>query len=250
MRGSPPRRTEDPAHMREASELAERGWGRVSPNPLVGAVVARGRDVVGRGWHAEFGADHAEVMALREAGPRADGATLYVTLEPCAHQGKTPPCTEAIRRAGIRRVVIACRDPDPEAGGGAGALRTAGLDVEIGLAGAAAKRLNAPFLWRHRTGTPFGALKLALSLDAKLGIPDTRASVSGPAAWERVHRLRAAHDAILVGRRTAEIDDPLLTARGEVQPRRPPIRAVLDPQLRLAPTSQLARTVQLGPVWS
>ena len=154
MRGAPPSRMEDPGHMREAVELAARGWGQVSPNPLVGAVVSQGSEVVGRGWHAEYGGDHAEVMALREAGPRAAGGTLYVTLEPCKHEGHTPPCVDAIRQAGIRRVVIASRDPHPSAGGGAEVLRQAGLDVEIGLEARAAKRLNAPFLWFHATGTP------------------------------------------------------------------------------------------------
>lgn len=249
MRDAPPRRTEDPGHMREALELAEHGWGRVAPNPLVGAVVARGAEVVGRGWHAEFGGDHAEVAALRDAGPDAEGATLYVTLEPCAHEGKTPPCTEAILRAGVRRVVIACRDPNRESGDGAAALRAAGLDVEVGLEGRRAKRLNAAFLWSRRTGAPFVALKLALSLDARLGRRGARSAVSGPAAWARVHRWRAGHDAVLVGRRTVEVDDPLLTARGEPAPRRPPVRAVLDSDLRVSPDSQLARTVDAAPVW-
>lgn len=247
--GAPPSRTEDPAHMREALELAGRGWGRVSPNPLVGAVVARGGEVVGRGWHAEYGADHAEVVALREAGERAAGATLYVTLEPCRHGGQTPPCTDAIRRAGIRRVVIACRDPHAEAGGGAEDLRAAGLDVEIGLEGRAARRLNAPFLWFHTAGTPFASLKLALSLDAKLGAPGVRTAVSGPRSWEDVHRLRASHDAILIGRGTVDVDDPLLTARGETPPRRPPVRIVLDSELHLSLDSQLVRTVDQAPVW-
>jgi len=247
--GAPPSRTEDPAHMREALELAIRGWGRVSPNPLVGAVVARGAEVLGRGWHAEYGADHAEVVALREAGERAAGATLYVTLEPCRHGGKTPACTDAIRRAGIRRVVIACRDPHAQAGGGAQELRAAGLDVEIGLEGRSARRLNAPFLWFHATGTPFASLKLALSLDARLGAPGVRTAVTGPQAWEDVHRLRASHDSILIGRGTVDVDDPLLTARGETAPRRPPARIVLDSELQLSLDSQLVRTVDQAPVW-
>ncbi len=247
--GGPPRRTEDPTHMREALALAARGWGRVSPNPMVGAVVAQGPEVVGRGWHAEFGGEHAEVVALREAGERAAGATLYVTLEPCAHRGKTGPCTEAIRKAGIRRVVIACRDPNPESGSGAEELRRARLDVEIGGEATDAKRMNAPFLWYHTTGVPFTSLKLAVSLDAKLGARGVRTAVSSPAAWEHVHHLRAGHDAILIGGRTAEIDDPLLTPRGEAEPRQPPVRVVLDPAIRLSPKSQLARTIEVAPVW-
>ncbi len=235
--------------MRAALELARRGWGRVAPNPMVGAVVAKGSEVLGRGWHAEYGGDHAEVVALREAGSGASGATLYVTLEPCDHLGNTPACTEAIRRAGVGRVVVASRDPHAAAGGGADSLRAAGLRVDVGLEAEAAKRLNASFLWRHATGTPFASLKLALSLDAKLGAAGVRSAVSGPAAWERVHELRAAHDAIIIGRRTAEVDDPRLTARGEVEPRRPPIRAVLDPSVRLGPDSRLARSTDYGPVW-
>lgn len=247
--GAPPSRTEDPRHMREAIALANKGAGRVSPNPLVGAVVARGDEVLGLGWHAEFGADHAEVVALREAGDRAKGATLYVTLEPCRHTGKTPPCTEAILRAGVRRVVIACRDPNPLAASGAEALREAGLDVEIGLEGTAARRMNAPFLWFHSRGFPFASLKLALSLDAKLGATSTRTPVTGPRALEEVHRLRASHDAILIGRNTAQIDDPLLTARGEDAPRVPPIRVVLDSELQLGVDTQLVRTIDQAPVW-
>lgn len=235
--------------MREAVELAARGWGQVSPNPLVGAVVAQGPEVVGRGWHAEYGGDHAEIMALREAGPRAQGGTLYVTLEPCRHEGHTPPCVDAIRRAGIRRVVIASRDPHPTAGGGGEVLRAAGLDVEIGLEGSQAKRLNAPFLWFHATGTPFASLKLALSMDARLGAPGVRTAVTGPQAWEEVHRLRASYDAVLIGRGTVDVDDPLLTARGEQAPRRPPVRIVLDSELQLSLNSQLIRTIDQAPVW-
>ena len=235
--------------MREALALAERGWGQVSPNPLVGAVVAQGDRIVGRGWHAEFGADHAEVVALREAGEEARGGTLYVTLEPCRHRGKTGPCTEAILKAGIRRVVIACRDPNPVSSGGAGDLREAGLDVEIGLEGTAAKRMNAPFLWFHARGHPFASLKLALSLDARLGAPGVRTPVTGRRAIEEVHHLRASHDGIVIGRNTVQVDDPLLTARGETSPRVPPVRIVLDTELRLGLDSQLVRTVEQAPVW-
>lgn len=249
IRGAPPSRTEDPGHMREALELAKGGWGQVSPNPLVGAVVARGDRVLGRGWHAEFGGDHAEIVALADAGDDARGATLYVTLEPCRHQGKTPPCTDAILRAGIRRVVIACRDANRQATGGAEVLREAGLDVEIGLEGRTAKRLNAPFLWYHTRGYPFASLKLALSLDARLGAPSVRTAVTGRRAMEAVHQLRALHDAILIGRHTAEVDDPLLTVRGEMEPRVPPIRVVLDTELRLRLDTQLVRTVGQAPVW-
>lgn len=237
--------------MRRALELAERGRGRVAPNPMVGAVVVRDGAVVGEGWHREHGGDHAEVEALRDAGGRARGATVYVTLEPCTHRGKTPPCTEALLEAGVGRVVVGCRDPHPDAGGGAVRLRDAGVEVTTGVAGREAARLNAPFLWRQAAGGPFVSLKLALSLDARIArTPGDRTDVTGEEAWARVHRLRASHRAVLVGRRTAEVDDPRLTARGDVEPRRPPVRVVLDSRLRLDPGSTLARTAGDAPVWA
>lgn len=248
--GDGPDDGEDRRHMLRALELAERGRGRVAPNPMVGAVVVRDGAVVGEGWHREHGADHAEVEALRDAGDGARGATVYVNLEPCTHRGKTPPCTEALRDAGVGRVVVGCRDPHPEAGGGAARLREAGVEVTTGVAGREAARLNAPFLWRQDDGGPFVSLKLALSLDARVSrAPGTRTDVTGEEAWARVHRLRAEHRAVLVGRRTAEVDDPRLTARGEVEPRRPPVRVVLDSGLRLDPGSTLARTTSEAPVW-
>lgn len=248
-RGAPS--SEDRRFMRRALELAPRGRGRVAPDPLVGAVVVRDGEVVGEGWHREFGDPHAEVEALRAAGDRARDATVYVTLEPCAHHGKTPPCTEALLEAGVRRVVAACRDPHAEASGGAGRLRDAGIEVATGVEGLSAARVNAPFLWRHTEGAPFVALKLALSLDGRIArSPGTRTAVTGEEAGAWVHRRRAVHRAVLVGRRTAEVDDPRLTARGDVRPRRPPVRVVLDTGLRLSPDSTLARTAgEEGPVW-
>lgn len=240
----------DRRRMRRALELAERGWGRVAPNPLVGAVVVREGRVVGEGWHAEFGTPHAEVRALEAAGGEARGATVYVTLEPCAHRGKTPPCTSALLQAGVERVVVGCRDPHAEAGGGAGELRRRGVPVDVGVEGRAAARLNAPFLWRHRAGRPFVTLKLALSLDARLAAGrGERTALTGEAARRHVHRLRARHDAVLVGRATAEVDDPRLTARGDVRPRVPPVRVVLDSELSLSPGSRLVRTAEEVPVW-
>lgn len=237
--------------MRRAVDLAERGLGRVAPNPLVGAVVVRDGAIVGEGWHREYGADHAEAEALRAAGGRALGATVYVTLEPCTHRGKTPPCTEALLDAGVDRVVVGCRDPHPEAGGGIERLREAGVDVTAAVGGEEVARLNAPFLWRQAAGAPFVAVKLALSLDGCISrAPGTRTAVTGDAAWNFVHRLRASHRAVLVGRRTAEVDDPRLTARGDVRPRRPTVRVVLDTGLRLAPGSNLARTAREAPVWA
>lgn len=244
----------DAGHMRRAVELAARGWGRTPPNPLVGAVVVREGRAVAEGFHAEFGGPHAEVVALREAGDAARGATLYVSLEPCHHEGKTPRCTDAILRAGIARVVYACPDPDPAAGGGAASLRAAGVEVRGGVEAESARRLNAPFFWRHaghESGAPFVALKLALSLDGRLaGRPGARTSLTGPEARREVHRLRAGYDAVLVGRRTVEVDDPRLTARGDLRPRRPPVRLVLDSELRLDPGSRLARTTAEAPVWA
>lgn len=240
----------DRRHMRRALELAERGWGRVAPNPMVGAVVVRDGRVVAEGWHAEHGGPHAERRALEAAGDAARGATVYVGLEPCDHRGKTPPCTEALLEAGVTRVVVGCRDPHPEAGGGAEALRGAGVRVDVGVEGRAAARLNAPFLWRERAGRPFVTLKLALSLDARIAAREgERTQITGPDARRRAHRMRAGHDAVLVGRRTAEVDDPRLTARGEDRPRVPPVRLVLAGEAALSPESTLARTADEAPVW-
>lgn len=245
------RASADGRFMRRALRLAERGWGRVAPDPLVGAVAVRDGEVVGEGWHREFGGPHAETEALEAAGARARGATVHVSLEPCTHHGKTAPCADALIGAGVRRVVVGCRDPHAEAGGGVERLREAGVEVTVGVEGLEAARLNAPFLWRHAGGGPFVALKLALSLDGRIArSPGSRTAVTGDEAWSYVHRQRAGHRAVLVGRRTAEVDDPRLTARGEVRPRRPRVRAVLDTRLRLPPDSTLARTAGEGsPVW-
>lgn len=236
--------------MDRALELAGEGWGRVEPNPMVGAVVVRGDRAVGEAWHREFGGEHAEVLALREAGEEARGATLYVTLEPCTHHGKTPPCTDAILRAGVSRVVVACRDPHREAGGGARELSRRGLQVRTGVRGERARSRMARFLWREITGEPWVSLKYGLSLDARLSRREgEQTRVTGTEAHREVHRLRAGHEAILVGRRTATVDDPLLTARGEPEPRVPPIRVVVDAGLRLSADSQLAATAGDSPVW-
>lgn len=240
----------DRRHMRRALALAERGHGRVAPNPKVGAVVVRDGRVVGEGWHAEFGAPHAEAVALAEAGETAAGATVYVTLEPCRHQGKTPPCTRALVEAGIRRVVIGCADPHPGAGGGAMELEEAGIQVEAGVEGLSAARQNADFLWAQLRDRPFVTLKLALSLDGRIAAAEgERTPVSGQEALEHGHRLRAGHDGVLVGRRTVEVDDPRLTARGEVTPRRAPRRIVLDTSLRTPQDATLVRTAAEVPTW-
>lgn len=244
---------EDSRYMLRALELAERGWGRVSPNPMVGAVVVRDGETVGEGWHTEFGAPHAEVEALRAAGERARGATLYVTLEPCSHHGKTPPCTDTIALARIARVVYASPDPHDMAGGGATRLADAGIEMLAGVEEQRARDLNAPFFHVHgaeeRT-RPWVEMKLALSLDGRV------ADLTGRSAWitseparDEVHRLRAGRDAIGVGIGTAVADDPLLTVRGAVQPRRPPVRVVFDRSLRLPATGRLASTAGGSPVW-
>lgn len=234
----------DRAFLLRAIELGGRGWGRVHPNPMVGAVVVQGGEIVGEGCHAEYGGPHAEVVALEAAGPRARGAAVYVSLEPCAHHGKTPPCTDALIRAGVARVVFGARDPTAEAGGGADRLRAAGIQVDGGLAEPEVRLQNAAFFYNAERRATFVALKLATSLDAKLAAaPGTRTQVTGPEAMAEVQRLRAGFDAIMVGVETALVDDPLLSARGTIRPRRPPVRIVLDSRLRLPPR---ARSLQEG----
>ncbi len=237
--------------MERALDLARRGWGRVAPNPLVGAVVLAGGAVVGEGYHAEFGGPHAEVVALQAAGERARGATLVVNLEPCAHHGKTPPCTDALVSAGVARVVAALSDPDAEARGGAALLRRKGVVVSIGLLAEAAAALNAPFLFaREQNKRPFVALKLATSIDGR--IADAAGSsqwVSGETARDYVHWLRAGFDAIAVGGTTALQDNPLLTVRGPVTPRRPPVRVVFDRRAMLNPSAQLVSGARDVPTW-
>ena len=238
----------DHAHMRRALDLARRGWGQTAPNPMVGAVVAHGAEVVGEGWHERYGGAHAEVNALREAGERARGATLYVTLEPCDHHGKTPPCTAAVLAAGISRVVAAVADPSP-AGGGLARLRGAGVDVSLGPLEAESRELNAPFFHALRATRPWVTLKLALSIDGAL-TDAARSSgwLTGPAARAEVHHLRAGHDAIGVGIGTVLCDDPLLTVRDAAAPRVAPTRVVFDRTARLPLGSRLARGAAETPV--
>lgn len=237
--------------MERALAVAWRGWGRVGRNPLVGAVVLRDGAVVGEGFHAEFGGPHAEVLALQAAGERARGADLVVGLEPCAHHGKTPPCTDAIAAAGVRRVVFAAPDADPVARGGADILRGAGVEVQGGLLEPQARAQNALFFHRFsETGRqrPFVALKLAMSLDARIADRHGHSRwVSGTEARDFVQWLRAGFEAIAVGGGTARADDPSLTVRGAVQPVRPPLRVVLDRRAELPPASRLARTARETP---
>jgi diaminohydroxyphosphoribosylaminopyrimidine deaminase/5-amino-6-(5-phosphoribosylamino)uracil reductase len=213
--------------------------------------VLQGDEVVGEGWHAEFGGPHAEVQALRAAGERARGATLVVTLEPCTHHGKTPPCTDAIRSAGIRRVVAAVRDPDPDARGGVEVLQAAGIDVAVGLLAEESAALNAAFLaTRLQTERPFLALKLATSIDNHIADARGRSRwISGPEARDYVHWLRAGFQAIGVGGTTALKDDPQLTVRGAVTPRTPPVRIVFDRRAMLNAGVQLVQTAREVPTW-
>ena len=203
--------------MRRALQLAALGRGRTSPNPMVGAVVLdRDGTLVGEGFHARAGEPHAEVGALRQAGERARGGSLVVTLEPCCHQGRTPPCSEAVIAAGVATVVVAMVDPNPRvAGGGIERLRQAGITVIEGVEEAAARELNRAFLHRVGTGRPFATLKWAMSLDGRTALPNGASQwISGPAARGWVHRLRAGCDAVIVGGATVRADDPLLTSRG------------------------------------
>ncbi len=238
----------DLPHMALALELASRGLGGVEPNPMVGCVIVAGNRVVGQGWHARFGGPHAEIDALALAGPAAEGATMYVTLEPCCHHGKTPPCTEAILQAGIRRVVVAHRDPFPRVdGGGIGRLKAAGIQVDVGLMESASRRLNAPYLKLIQQGRPWIVAKWAMTLDGKLA---TRSGdsrwISGQRSRLRVHQLRGRMDAILVGVGTARADDPRLTVRPPGL--RTPVRIVLDSRASLATDSHLVRTACETPV--
>ena len=233
--GSPWRRW-----MARALQLAALAEGRTSPNPLVGALVldAEGT-LVGEGFHARAGEAHAEVGALTQAGERARGGTLVVTLEPCCHHGRTPPCSEAVLAAGIARVVLAMADPNPRvAGGGIARLRDAGLEVIEGVMEAEARRLNRPFLHRIATGRPQGILKWAMSLDGRTALPNGVSQwISGPQARDWVHHLRARCDAVIVGGGTVRADDPLLTSRGRRT--QEPLRVVLSRGLDLPAAAQL-----------
>jgi diaminohydroxyphosphoribosylaminopyrimidine deaminase/5-amino-6-(5-phosphoribosylamino)uracil reductase len=237
--------------MRAALALARRGLGRVWPNPAVGCVIARDGRVVGRGWTQPGGRPHAETEALARAGDQAQGATAYVTLEPCCHWGQTPPCADALIAAGVRRVVVAVEDPDPRvAGGGLARLHTAGLVVETGLCAAEAAEINAGFFQRIRLGRPLVTLKLATSLDGRIAAPSGESRwITGLPARERGHLLRATHDAILVGTGTVIADDPQLTCRLPGLADNPPVRVALDRRLRIPLTARLITEARVTPTW-
>jgi diaminohydroxyphosphoribosylaminopyrimidine deaminase/5-amino-6-(5-phosphoribosylamino)uracil reductase len=240
----------DDAHMHRALSLAERGRGRTTPNPMVGAVVVSDEGVVvGRGAHLVAGGAHAEIAALADAGERASGATLYCTLEPCCHVGRTGPCAPRVVEAGIRRAVIACEDPNPLVGGGGIAyLRAHGVEVTVGIRRTEAEALNRPFFTRMRLGRPFVTMKAALSLDGWMAeAPGVRTPLTGPAANRRVQRERAEVDALAVGSGTILADDPLLTARGVFR-ERPLARIVFDSRLRTPISCRLLSTLAAGPV--
>ena len=232
--------------MGRAIALAWQGWGRVQPNPLVGAVVLHDGRILGEGWHAEFGGLHAEPLALAAAGPAARGATVVSTLEPCDHQGRQPPCTNALVAAGVCRVVVAVADPNPVAAGGAARLRAAGIEVELGVGADEASAQNAIFLHRHRDpARPFIALKLATSIDGRIADANGQSRwLSGGSARDFVHWLRAGFDALAVGGVTARADDPSLTVRGSVQPRVPPRRVIFAADGDVPPTLRLVRSAR------
>jgi diaminohydroxyphosphoribosylaminopyrimidine deaminase/5-amino-6-(5-phosphoribosylamino)uracil reductase len=238
-----------------ALTLGRRGLGNTWPNPAVGAVVVRDDAgapvIVGRGWTQPGGRPHAETEALRRAGLAARGATLYATLEPCAHHGKTPPCTSAIIAAGVSRVVTALEDPNAKvAGGGHALLRAAGIAVEVGVGAAAARRDHAGHIRRIGDGRPHVMLKLAVSADGKAGLAGRRpAPITGEAARAFVHMMRAMNDAVMIGIGTALADDPQLTCRPPGMAARSPVRVVLDAGLRLPPAGALAASARTIPVW-
>jgi len=237
--------------MAHALELAARGVGQVSPGPLVGTVVVdSNQQIVGEGFYLFEEVKHAETLALEQAGDQARGATAYVSLEPHAHQGRTTPCTDALIKAGIKRVVAPIEDPNPKVSGrGFAHLRDAGVEVQTGVMAEEASQVNEAYIHFMRTGRPFVHLKMAVSMDGKV------ATVNGDSRWitgeqarTRVHDLRHQYDAIMVGGRTARADDPLLTDRSGKKRRRPLVRVVIEQYLRISPESQLAQTTEAGPV--
>ena len=226
--------------MRRALRLAARGRGRVSPNPLVGAIVVKDGEIVGEGYHEVYGGPHAEVNALRQAGERARGATMVVTLEPCCHHGKTPPCTQALVSHGIRRVVVGTLDPNPQVNGrGVEELRNAGLEVRVGVLDEACRELNRGYFKWIQTGLPWVTAKLAVTLDGKIATRTGHSKwITSQHARRWAHRLRAEHDAVVVGSRTLLVDDPQLTVRHVRGPN--PWRVVLDTRLEYIPGTQVA----------
>ncbi len=241
---------EDLRYLERAVELGRRGWGWVHPNPMVGCVVVRDGMVVGEGWHKVYGGPHAELVALAAAGPLAKGATCYVSLEPCRHHGRTPPCTQALLEAGIRRVIFGAADPGEKSGGGARVLREAGVEV-MGPVFSTwdAWQENPAFFYLAAYPPPFVAVKLAQTLDGRIAeSPDRPTAITGPEALREAHRLRCGFDGVMVGRRTVLADDPALTVRYGLACRKPPARIVLDSQARVPPTARLFHDADQVPV--
>ena len=242
---------QDCRYMALALALGRRGLGRTWPNPAVGAVIVKDAIVLARGWTQPGGRPHAEIEALRRAGSDARGATLYVTLEPCSHFGKSPPCADAVIAAGISRVVSALEDPNPEvAGAGHARLRAAGIAVAVGVGAEQARRDHAGHIRRVTDGRPHVILKLAISADGKAAAAGRRpVAITGEAVRDRVHMMRAQSDAIMIGIGTALADDPMLTCRLPGMTRQSPVRVVLDAALRLPLRSRLVSSVRETPVW-
>lgn len=239
-------------YMRLALDEAQKGLGRTTPNPAVGAVIVRRGEVVGRGFHKKAGTPHAEVNAIHDAGEAAKGGTIYVTLEPCNHTGRTPPCTQAILQAGLARVVIGAMDPNPKVvGGGADFLRGQGIEVVCGVLEEECQDLIRPFVKHSRTGLPWVIMKAGLSLDGKIAYRRGQGgAVTGSATRRLVHQLRDQVDAILIGIGTAIIDDPSLTTRLEDKDdSRDPLRIVLDSHLRLSPKANMLTQRSAAPTW-
>jgi diaminohydroxyphosphoribosylaminopyrimidine deaminase/5-amino-6-(5-phosphoribosylamino)uracil reductase len=244
--------SDDARFMALALSLGRRGLGRTWPNPAVGAVIVKDGVIVGRGWTQAGGRPHAEVEALRRAGTAARGATMYVTLEPCSHHGKSPPCADAVIAAGISRVVSALEDPNPEvAGKGHARLRAAGIAVDVGSGADEARRDHAGHILRFTKGRPHVLLKLAISADGKAGAAGRKAiAITGEAVRDRVHLLRAQSDAIMVGIGTVLADDPLLTCRLPGMAKNSPVRVIADSLLRLPLNSRLVQSAHDVPIWT
>ncbi|MCJ7630338.1 MAG: bifunctional diaminohydroxyphosphoribosylaminopyrimidine deaminase/5-amino-6-(5-phosphoribosylamino)uracil reductase RibD, partial [Longimicrobiales bacterium] len=231
----------DRQYLQRAVEIGREGWGRVHPNPMVGCVIVRDGEVIAEGWHEVLGGPHAEANALRKAGVRARGATAYVSLEPCNHFGRTPPCSAALSEAGVSRVIYGAADPGGVSAGGGNALRAGGMDV-IGpvLSAGEARRENPAFFFNHERGTTYVALKLAHTLDGRIAeATGRRTSISGPEARIETHRLRAGFDGVIVGSETVMVDDPLLTVREGVPVGKQPTRIILDTRARTTPEAHL-----------
>ena len=239
--------------MRRALEEAKKGLGRTSPNPCVGAVIVRDGQVIGTGYHRRAGTPHAEVNAIADAeqgGQSCAGASIYVTLEPCNHTGRTPPCTRAILAAGCRRVVIGMADPNPVASGGADFLRSQGIEVTLGVLEQECRQLNYPFLKHSVTGLPWVVMKAGMSLDGKISRRQGKGgAVTGPEAKKKVHQLRDQLDAILIGSGTALIDDPSLTTRLAQGTGRDPLRVILDSRLRLPADARMLNQHSSAATW-